>query len=493
MTYILRALDSGVALNLFVSGNAGTGKSFLISCIQSLLTSRSIPFLTCASTGIAADLIHGRTVHSAFSIFQLPNGDTVSSLDIAKPSGHAISLAPVIIIDEITMISRAVIDCLDHALRRLAAQAFSPGATLPFGGKHIILFGDLAQVPAVVRSRDDFTEAAQQFFSSLPYASFVRLSLSIVMRQLPGETTLLSLLTDLRSAPEHLSPASVAALRSRFHPGSLEEVLPFVDDFVGRDAPDGLVVTFTNAQAALYNALILTRRATANRLATTSFDAFFFVSNGDAYRAQPGHPDALHNPNTPLHVTLASDAERRLLFSAFRRRQFNTIIPFNLSLCSGARVMLLQNLDIASGLINGSRGTYIGYLGQHDALEVPFDNQPLDRPPTLITRTRSVSYPLADGREIFVFQFPLKLSWAVTAHKAQGQSLHKVAIDISQPAFAHGSLYVAISRVRTLDSLLLFGLPEFPEDGPAYHVNRYIQFHDVEPTLTDAYDPTPDD
>ena len=103
MTYILRALDSGVALNLFVSGNAGTGKSFLISCIQSLLTSRSIPFLTCASTGIAADLIHGRTVHSAFSIFQLPNGDTVSSLDIAKPSWQAISLAPVIIIDEITI------------------------------------------------------------------------------------------------------------------------------------------------------------------------------------------------------------------------------------------------------------------------------------------------------------------------------------------------------------------------------------------------------
>ena len=77
-----------------------------------------------------------------------------------------------------------------------------------------------------------------------------------------------------------------------------------------------------------------------------------------------------------------------------------------------------------------------------------------------------------------MYQFPLKLSWAVTSHKAQGQTLSRIAIDISDSAFAHGALYVALSRVRTLDALLLFGLPEFPEGGPCFHVNPYIRWQD---------------
>ena len=84
------------------------------------------------------------------------------------------------------MISRSVLNCLDQTLRRLSAQAHSAGSELPFGGKNIIFFGDLAQVPAVVRARDDFAEASEQFFASLPYSSFATMSLSLIMRQDPG-------------------------------------------------------------------------------------------------------------------------------------------------------------------------------------------------------------------------------------------------------------------------------------------------------------------
>ena len=84
-----------------------------------------------------------------------------------------------------------------------------------------------------------------------------------------------------------------------------------------------------------------------------------------------------------------------------------------------------------------------------------------------------------------MFQFPLKLCWAVTAHKSQGQSLSRVAIDISEPAFAHGSLYVALSRVASLDGLLLFGQESFPDNGPLYHVNELIQVEDQAPDLND--------
>jgi ATP-dependent exoDNAse (exonuclease V) alpha subunit len=85
------------------------------------------------------------------------------------------------------------------------------------------------------------------------------------------------------------------------------------------------------------------------------------------------------------------------------------------------------------------------------------------------------SYQFPDGNKIHFYQIPLKLCYAVTAHKAQGQTLSKVAVSIMDPAFAHGPFYVAVSRVRRLADLMLFGTVEFPDDGPDFHLNRFIQ------------------
>ena len=487
--HVSQTLDIGSLLTVFVSGKAGTGKSFLIDAITALLTSRNVSFITCASTGIAASLIRGRTVHSAFGIFTNSHGETISSLTISRPAGHAIALCQVIIIDEITMVSRSVLDCLDTTLRKLAAQSLSPHYDAPFGGKHVLLFGDLAQVPAVVSASDDFQESAEQFFASLPFSSFQRFSLNQLMRQNPGEQELLALLEDVRSLPSRLSPQSLDILRSRFCPGLLEDVLPIIDDFVGRDSPTGMVVTFTNAHAERYNELILTSRVSASHAEPISFRALFFVSDSPSFRVPDSRIPTLESVRTLqqslCQARLASESEIRIFLGAFRRRAFNSIVPFNLTLCTGARVMLLQNLDVAKGLINGARGVVVSILPDNSAIEIRFDCQPANSNPTLITRRRSVEYPLSSGKHIFMFQFPLKLCWAVTAHKSQGQSLSRVAIDISEPAFAHGSLYVALSRVHSLDGLLLFGLESFPENGPLYHVNEFIQVEDQAPDLND--------
>ena len=120
-----------------------------------------------------------------------------------------------------------------------------------------------------------------------------------------------------------------------------------------------------------------------------------------------------------------------------------------------------------------------------DAIHVHFDCADQNAPPTIVTRTTSVSYQLAEGSEISIYQFPLKLCWAVTAHKSQGQSLARVAIDISEPAFAHGSLYVALSRVRSLDGVILFGLDQFPDAGPFFHINRFIMVQDQQQGLNE--------
>ena len=478
---ITRNLASNIATNAFISGPAGTGKSFLIQALQAHITSCNLSYVTCASTGIAARLIGGLTVHSTFRIYDDGNGLTRCGLDVSRPVGRALSLCDLIIIDEVTMIPKAVLDAVDSGLRRVAAQINSPGCELPFGGKHVLLFGDLAQVPAVVRARDDYTESANQFFEATTYSSFARYGLTRVMRQDPDQQAFMKLLADLRNCDEHLSRDSVALLRSRFQPGRLEDVIGVIDDFVGRDDPFGMVITFTNIKAQLYNTLILAKRLPTDLQRPFQLRAKFFVRDPPCFTVS-GHANQVPN----LLPRLASESEIRIFFAAFRKRLINTIIPLELQICPGARVMLLQNLDLASGLINGSRGTVLSYIEEADTIAVRFDGSPDNTPPTLVTRTHSVELPLSRGQHMFMYQFPLKLSWAVTSHKAQGQTLSRIAVDISDSAFAHGALYVALSRVRSLDSLLLFGLPEFPEDGPRFHVNPYIRWQDRLPVDNEA-------
>lgn len=104
-----------------------------------------------------------------------------------------------------------------------------------------------------------------------------------------------------------------------------------------------------------------------------------------------------------------------------------------------------------------------------------FDHQSPDENPVIIQRRKSVELQIADGKVIYMYQFPLKCAWAVTAHKSQGQTLSKVAINIGEDAFAHGSFYVALSRVRSLDGVMLFGYENWPENGPNFHINPFIQ------------------
>ena len=473
--HVRAALDANIVFSFFISGKAGTGKSFLISCLQSLFTMRSIPYVTCASTGIAATLIGGNTLHSTFGLFTTTNDETICSLDISRPRGYAISLCKVIIVDEVTMISRGVMNALDAGLRRLAGQSNKGDPTLPFGGKCVILVGDLAQVPAVVHTRDDFSESSEQFFASTPYSSFTRFALTQVMRQSPDEVAFLTLLDEIRDLRDQLSPASITLLRSRFVPGDVSIVVDTIDSFVGRDDPRGMVSTFTNARASYYNQLILDRRPGIQ----VTLHAKFYVRQASSFRHRLT-PDSDPAPDLPPPFTtvLATDAQIRLFRAAFKKRKYNTIVPFSLAIAPGARVMLLQNLDVHNGLINGTRGSVVSYDADVDAILVHFDSQDTHSPPTVISRTETVRYPLARGSTIFMFQFPLKTCWACTAHKSQGQSLERVAVDISDHAFAHGSLYVALSRVRTINGLLLFGLDEFPAAGPSFHVNQFIQEQD---------------
>lgn len=146
--------------------------------------------------------------------------------------------------------------------------------------------------------------------------------------------------------------------------------------------------------------------------------------------------------------------------------------------------MLLKNLDVNKKLINGMRGTVTDIVENNNnigAIFVKFDSQAKNESSIPITRT-IISQETVLGHKMTVKQFPLRLAWAITAHKAQGQTLQKVAISLDSKSFAHGAFYVALSRVKRLENILLFG-NMFPNEGIKFHTNLNIK--QMEITLDD--------
>ena len=178
----------------FIQGKAGTGKSFLIKHLINLFTIYKIPFLVCASTGIAASLIDGLTAHSAFSIFTDTEGNSVSGVKIQTNRGIALSKIKFLIIDEITMLSKSTLESINNVMKTLSNAVHNHNHNNPFGGCSVLLFGDMAQVPAISNHNDDYQEARNQFNNISCWDYFQTFALNRVIRQDPDQIQLLSIL-----------------------------------------------------------------------------------------------------------------------------------------------------------------------------------------------------------------------------------------------------------------------------------------------------------
>jgi ATP-dependent DNA helicase PIF1 len=389
--------------SLFITGRAGTGKSTLLQLFRST-TRKKLAVL--APTGVAALNVQGQTIHSFFGF--PPRIITPAEAGRKVTMKHLKRLyqnLQVLVVDEISMVRADVLDGMDRFLR------VNREKNLPFGGVQVVFFGDLFQLPPVV-TKDPVEQALFSDYYKTPYffsahvlddPSFhlEMLELRKVYRQ--ESRHFLRLLEAIRC--NELDHDDLDDLNERHDPGHP----PQADGYITLSA----------------------RNATADRL------------NRDALERLPGPEHTYH-----AEVNGAFDPTLYPTELALRLRQ-------------GAQVMFVKNDPAERRYVNGSIGKVIrldgenitvqleGTGGKKQTIEVTPDNWEIIR-----------YKPGADGgvesETIGTFrQYPLRLAWAITIHKSQGKTFDRLVVDLGGGAFEHGQLYVALSRCRTLEGIVL--------------------------------------
>lgn len=394
-TALLVEMDQGKD-HLFISGRAGTGKSTLLQYFVNY-TSKSVAVV--APTGIAAVNVRGQTIHS---FFKFPPRLLLPS-SIRGSNSKVIKQLEILIIDEISMVRADLMDAIDIALRK------SRRNYRPFGGVKVIMFGDLYQLPPVVQDGPEKEYLEQTYDSPYFFSANVWFEARMPhLRQLEHihrqtDTEFIRLLNSLRD--RSFDKEDLAKINSR-HLSA------------GPDQQFYITLTSTNALARAINM------------------------------------KSLNQLNQPVHsyqAVVKDDFDHRLF-------------PTNeiLSLKVGAQVMCIKN-DMEGRYVNGTIGIVreltpdrilveVEMYGKKEIVDI--EETEWERISYTIEETEGI--PKIKAKVIGKFQqYPLKLAWATTIHKSQGKTYEKCVIDLGYGAFAHGQTYVALSRCRTLDGIIL--------------------------------------
>ena len=380
--------------HLFVTGRAGTGKSTLLCTLRSAVDQELV---VVAPTGLAAVNVGGQTIHSFFG---LPPR-LIRSDDIRRSrNGTVMRKLAFLVIDEVSMVRSDLMWAIDQSLRVNRGRPREP-----FGGVRLVLFGDLHQLPPVVQEAEVaghlHEEFGGPFFFSVPAlregAGTQRLELTQVFRQ--SDEALISVLNRIRDGEADAD--DLAELNRRVAPiRTLGEGEKFV------------ILTPTNAAANRINAAYLDALPGLAR----TYDAGI---TGDF--TQAAHP-------TDSALTLKPGAKVILLRNDPERRWVNGTI---------ARIARLEEKKV-----------FVEIAGREHELEpVSWEQRryAYDKEQEKIVGTVAGTFR----------QYPVRLAWALTIHKAQGLTLDNVYIDLGRGTFAHGQAYVALSRCRSLEGLAL--------------------------------------
>ena len=385
-------LELGKPLQVAIVGPAGTGKSYLLRGLIQLCKSKLLVVSKLAPSGVAAHLIGGTTIHNFFSL----DVDCNSSLENGTVEVARLRKTDVLVIDEFSMLDYHLFRVAEGLCRKFAKKHVSRH---PWGGRHVILLGDPAQLPAVSR-RDIFGTHLWQKFAIM------------VLREVKRATDpqLTSILTKIRMGicDKEVLDVLQTRLQSR--------------DIATVDLDKTVVICSTVAECNEINAQCLER----------------LQGNAISYEAR----DTDHNG----HDLRKADHERL--------QHCKDRLPDILVLKVGARVVLRRNIDIDFGWVNGTLAVVTALTD--NCIVVRKLTNTAHRYPVPQFRQkieiRGASY------SIMRQQFPIQLAYGVTVHRVQGCTVQKAIVCLNSKFFESGQAYVALSRVRKLEDLTLWDL-----------------------------------
>lgn len=406
--------------SVFLTGKAGTGKTTFLRKVVEQSKKRVV---VVAPTGIAAINAGGVTIHS---FFQLPLHPFIPGMKIeskfafSKEKRSIIKTIDILIIDEISMVRCDLLEAIDSVLRRFRNKY------KPFGGVQLLMIGDLQQLSPVIT--DEEFQLLSPYYSS-PYffgsralaaVDYVTIELKEVYRQ--QDQHFIDILNSVRCGRP--SPDVIRALNSRYDP----HFIPAADE--------GYI-----------------RLTTHNQIA-------------DNYNSQQ-----LSLIDEPTH---SFDAE---VSGNFPEYAYPT--DAHLELKVGAQVMFVKN-DPSSEkrYYNGKIGVVTDFFEEYILVQCPGDDEKIAVEPLEWENSRYVINEQTQEMETEVQgvfrQYPLRLAWAITIHKSQGLTFDKAIIDAAS-SFASGQVYVALSRCRTLEGMVLATPLRADSVITDLHVEDYIE------------------
>ena len=404
--------------NIFITGPGGTGKTYAIKQIYEHAITTTKRIRVTALTGVAAVLLNcnATTIHSwsGIGLCNKSEGQIINKIIKSKFYRYNWENTDILVIDEISMMSVKMFELLNKIGKLIRCS------NEPFGGIQIIFSGDFFQLPPV--KEDTFCFESDEFNKSFNLI----INLTKIFRQ--DDSIDKKLLLNMRKGL--ITKKSIEFLNSKI----------------------------ISENSDINKSNNITRLVPTKSKAANINNNFIDKIKGKKYiyKRTIEENDSNLTKSEKIKLDLMTEAEKEAEYNFIKD---STLSEEKLTLKKGAYVMCIANLDLESGIANGTTGVVVDFGP--------------DKYPIVLFGEKKVPVGKREWKSdnipgICVYQVPLILAWGITIHKAQGLTLEKAIIDVGKDLFEAGQMYVALSRLKSLDELYLL---DFAIDKLKIHIN----------------------